>query len=217
MAESHPVFKIISASVACAGVVFGIVQYMQVMPLERDLAIANQKLISSKEKVKLTEEYQTLNNLYQEAKARYELTLKELENKSSIEVKNIELKLELKNLSEKLSQFDKYENYDELSSNLEQTKSSLEQYKKAYAEYKDGYESLLSKLDLKEDLASLKKDKKHLETILDCMTHGCNLIPYTYKYDKKYDSVAFEQFKHQLDEANRQISLLYEGLNKRVN
>jgi len=214
MSDSHPLLKIISTSVFCSGVVFSVVQYMQVMPLERDLATANKKLKSNEEQVKLTNEYQTLNNLYQQEKARYELASKKLQSKSGTEVRNIELQLELRSLKEKLSELDKYDNYGTLVFNLKQANSSLEQYKTANKKYKNGYEALLSKLDLKKDLTSLKKDKKHLETILDCMTHGCTLVPYTYKYDKRYEPIAFAQYKHQLDEANRQISLLYEGFNK---
>ncbi len=178
---NHPVFKPISSALTAGAIVFGVVQYLQVVPLERELA----KVSLSGEGVKLTTEYQQLNELYLQEKARREIAMSEVATKSKVLTRNKELEIEVR------------------------------EYETAYNDYKEGYEELKARYDklvvnvgFNQDLNVLKDGKEKFEIILACMTHGCE-SPFYAKYNKKYDPVAYEQFKTQLSETNKNINLIY--------
>lgn len=177
----HPVFKLISSSVATGALVLAAVQIFQVVPLERALAEAK----AGGENVKQTAEYLQLHELYLQEKARSEVAMKQLSGKTKVQARKKELEIEVR----------EYE-------------TAYNDYKEGYDDLKQKYETLLVNTNFKRDLDRLNVEKEKFETILACMTHGCE-NPYYAKYNKRYKPTAYEQFKSQLDETNKHISQIY--------
>lgn len=208
MADNYWFTKVIPSCVACSGVVFGVIQFMQVTPLQIDLAKLQATIVNKKSLIKTTKEFQSL---YFQEKTKREFLDEKLKYSARLEVEKKNLEIELTSKSKRLKELDKFSNYEAVELKLSDTESSLSEYKRAYSSLLTENEKLKSHLSLKSELVELNKNKKHLETILDCMNQGCGNFLYL-KYSKKNDPVAFEQYKHQLDETNRQISLLYSAL-----
>ncbi|MFL0798665.1 MAG: hypothetical protein K6L73_14380 [Cellvibrionaceae bacterium] len=176
-----PTLKPIPSALIAGAIVFGAVQFFQVIPLERELA----KAASGSESVKLSAEYQALNERYLQEKARSEMAMKEVASFSKVRAKKKELEIEVR----------EYE-------------AGYNDYKDGYEELKSRYEKLQTNLSFTQDLNVLKDSKEKVEIILACMTHGCE-SPFYAKYNKKYNEVAYEQFKYQLKETNDKIRTIY--------
>lgn len=213
MSENYWFTKVIPSCVACSGVVFGIVQYIQVAPLQSDLEKEQEKVKLQKSLVKTTKEYQDLQTLYLEEKVKREMRDEKLKGTARLEVEKTKLEIELESTEQRLAQLEEYSDYERLVEKLTAAEQSLSEYKSAYKSVFNKVNKLQEKLSLDDDLKELNEEKKHLETILDCMSQGCSDFYYA-KYDDNYEPIAFEQYKHQLNETNRQISIIYSSLSK---
>jgi len=84
MADKHPFFSVIAISAAFSVAVFGMLQYVQVLPLDREVVKLNERLKNQKDNIKISKEYQEINDLYSQQKARAELLQEELKNRVGI-------------------------------------------------------------------------------------------------------------------------------------
>ncbi|EHH1283404.1 hypothetical protein QUN95_004647 [Vibrio parahaemolyticus] len=214
MSENYWFTKVIPSCVACSGVIFGVIQYMQVAPLKADLAKEQEKVRVQKTLVKTSKEYQNLQTLYLEEKAKRELRDEELKGTARIEVEKIKLEIEFEGVKKRLAKLEKYSDYDAVVGKLTSTEKRLAEYELAYSELLSRAKELQKKLSLDDDLQKLNKEKSRLETILDCMVKGCNGNVFYSKYDDKYEPVAFEQYKSQLRVVNKKIEIIYTSLAK---
>lgn len=213
MSENCWFTKVIPSCVACSGIVFGVIQYMEVVPLKTALGIEKDKVKNQTSLVKTTKPYQDLQVLYLNEKIKREMLDEKIKGSARLEIEKKNLELELKSTNNKLNKLEKFSDYETIALKLSSTESSLFEYKEAYSLVANENKQLKSKLSLDDDLKELNVKADHFETILDCMSNGCRFYAYL-KYANKYEAVAFEQYKHQLDETNKQISLLHTALSK---
>lgn len=212
MPESYWFTKVIPSCVACSTVVAGVIQFIQVTPLQIELTKEKEKVKAQTSLIKTTKVYQDLQKLYLEEKVKREMLDEELKGTSRLEIEKRKVEIELQSVQKQLTKLEKYSDYESLAERLATTELRLEDYKSAHATLLNQYEKLQSKLSLKDDLKKLNEEKKHLETILDCMSRGCTTNIYYTKYDDKYEPVAFEQYRRQLNEANKNISIIYSSI-----
>ncbi|EIV8651428.1 hypothetical protein MA789_004406 [Vibrio parahaemolyticus] len=212
MSENYWFTKVIPSCVACSGVIFGVIQYMQVAPLKADLAKEQEKVRVQKSLVKTSKEYQDLQTLYLEEKAKRELRDEKLKGTARIEVEKRKLEIELEAAQKRLARLEKYFDYEAVVEKLASTIKRLDEKESAYSELLSKTSKLQQKLSLDEELKDLNRDKSRLETILDCMVNGCSGNVFYSKYDDKYEPIAFEQYKSQLNVVNKKIEIIYTSL-----
>jgi len=211
MADKHPFFSVIAISTAFSLGVFVALQYVQVIPLEREVAKLKEQLRNQDKKVKISLEYQELNNLYAQKKARSELLEEELKKKSGIESELVKTQLKLESALQIALELKENGNYKQAALELKQTRRNLEQYKEAYENTIEENKSLTKAFSIKKEVGSLVEKRTEIERTIDCMLHGCRWV-HLQKYDKNYEQTAYIQYDSQLKSINKQIEVLYAKL-----
>ena len=103
MSDKHPFFSIIATSAVFSLAVFGALQYVQVLPLEREVAKQKEQLSIKEKSIKTSSDYQNLNNLHIYEKARAELLQKELNSKVEVEDNLTRINQKLTNANNQIS------------------------------------------------------------------------------------------------------------------
>ena len=208
--DKHPFFSVIALSAAFSGVTFVALQYVQVLPLEREVAQLKEQLKNQDKKVKISKEYQDLNGLYLNQKVKAELLQSQLNQKYNIETELTNTQVELRTIRDKLKIYSKYETYPEVVAKLESTNSLLAQYQDAYKEQIEENHKLKKDLSIKSEVAKLLSKKEEIEEKINAMLHGSTYVhlqPYT-----TFEQTAYDQLNSQLANVNKQIELLYTKL-----
>lgn len=208
--DKHPFFSVISLSAAFSAAAFVALHYVQVLPLEREVAQLKEQLKNQDKKVKISKEYQDLNSLYVNQKVKAELLQSQLNKKFNIETELTNTQVELRTIRDKLKIYSKYESYPEVVAKLESTKSLLAQYQDAYKEQIEENHKLKKDLSIKSEVAKLLGKKEKIEEKINAMLHGSTYVhlqPYT-----TFEQIPYDQLNSQLANVNKQIELLYTKL-----
>lgn len=212
MSEKHPLLSIISTSAAFSLATFGALQYVQVTPLESEVAKLKEQLTNQKAQVFVSKEYQELNNNLSLETARREYLEAELEIKVGLESKIARQEIVIKNQKESLDELKKYSNYNELLKSLTKSQSEIESYKKKTSQLQASNEKLKGLVTLRSDLDSLYKQRTKLEEIIACMNDSCQNFYYSAYAEKDFNQAEYEQYNSQLDTINKEITLIMSKL-----
>jgi hypothetical protein len=210
--DRHPFFSVIALSAAFSATVFVALHYVQVLPLEREVAQLKEQLKDQDKKVKISKEYLALSQNYFQEKAKAELFQKQLNMKLNVETELSNTQIKLAAANHKIEKYSKFDNYPEVVAELENTKASLSQYQQAYQKEVADNQQLTKDLSIKDEVSKLLSKREGIEEKIDAMLHGSNFVhlePYT-----TYEQIAYEQLNSQLKSVNKQIELLYVKLSK---
>lgn len=209
-ADKHPFFSVIALSAAFSAAVFVALHYVQVLPLEREVAQLKEQLKDQEKKVKISIEYQDLNGLYVQEKAKVELLQSQLNKKSNVENELTNTQIELRTIQDKLKIYNNYKSYPEVVAKLESSNSLLNQYQEAYKEQIEKNHKLRQDLAIKSEVEKLLNKQENIEEKINAMLHGSkylHLQSYTI-----FKQAAYDQLNSQLANVNKQIELLYTKL-----
>ena len=209
--DKHPLFSVIALSLAFSAIAFGALQYVQVTPLEIEVAKFKEQLKEQDRKIKISKSYQDLNNLYAQEKAKVQLYSQQLEEKFKVEVELSKSQVKLATANDKISKYSEYENYHEVVAKLESTKSLLSQYQSAYKDEVSKSTRLEENFSITNEVEKLLKKKEKIEEKIDAMLHGSVYVQLQ-KYTT-FEQVAYDQLNSQLANVNKHIELLYTKLN----
>ncbi|CZF78383.1 hypothetical protein GCE9029_00804 [Grimontia celer] len=212
MAGNFNFMTLLSTSVAFAAGTFTALQYIQVTPLETEVAVLKEKLSNQKEQVVVSVEYRQLNDELSRERARSELLESQVKKKNQAVEEAIVLRVELSNAKEKLEKYKKQGDYHLVKQNLEKVNNDLYGLKEKYLKLNKDYKALSGYISLRKDFEELKQQKSRLTQIMQCMNKSaCPTIYYKYYLDK-FEQATYNQFGDELKEVNAQMKLIIDKL-----
>jgi len=209
VATSNNILSIISSSAVFAATTFAALQYIQVTPLEKEVAVLESKLENQKERVVVSVEYRKLQDALSRESAQRELLESQLADKSSLNEEVVALRIQLKDASKKLQTYQSQNDYNDITRELSSTKQHLVSLNEKYEHLQVEYQNLSTYVSIRKDLEELKSKKHELTSILRCMNKAnqCPLQYMTYMIND-FDQASYDNFKSELNQVNGSINLI---------
>ncbi|EGR1041859.1 hypothetical protein DDN11_18530, partial [Vibrio cholerae] len=212
MAGNFNLITLLSTSAVFAAGTFTALQYIQVTPLETEVAVLKEKLSNQKEQVVVSLEYRQLQDEFSRERARRELLESQIEKKNQAVEEAIALRIELSNANEKLEKYINQGDYHLVKDKLTKVNNELHSLNEKYLNLDKEYNALVGYISIRKDFDELKKQKTRLTQIIQCMNKSiCPTIYYTY-YLNEFDQAKYNQFSDELKEVNTQMKLIIDKL-----